>query len=192
MVDIADSNNPLLNAMEELNKGIESLGNTQQTMLQYTVSKDISNKQEKSKEDVMAAAARDVDLVQQGQEVQLTRDAQLINDRNNKQLQNLSPGGQALATNEEASQTRTLLTVLTFSFSLLFLINFKRLSNKIVVPCLFFAEIYLMSKSLANDNLRFKSFLIIVFSYLSKVSDLLIPITVGFPEEIDKEIRCKS
>ena len=47
MVDIADSNNPLLNAMEELNKGIESLGNTQQTMLQYTVSKDISNKQEK-------------------------------------------------------------------------------------------------------------------------------------------------
>ena len=78
MVDIADSNNPLLNAMEELNKGIESLGNTQQTMLQYTVSKDISRKQEKSKEDVMAAAARDVDLVQQGQEVQLTRDAQLI------------------------------------------------------------------------------------------------------------------
>ena len=113
MVEIADNNNPLLNAMEELNKGIQSLGNTQQTMLQYTVSKDISNKQEKSKEDVMAAAARDVDLVQQGQEVQLTRDAQLINDRNNKQLQNLSPGGQALATNEEASQTRTLLTVLT-------------------------------------------------------------------------------
>ena len=113
MVDIADSNNPLLNAMEELNKGIESLGNTQQTMLQYTVSKDISNKQEKSKEDVMAAAARDVDLVQQGQEVQLTRDAQLINDRNNKQLQNLSPGGQPLADAETASETRTLLSVLT-------------------------------------------------------------------------------